>query len=260
MPAHHYEPHIMPNPSKPYYFHWHNRYALPHWHENIEILYMCCDHTVRNEREEYPVKAGDVVVFGSNTIHAVPSTADRFYDCLIVSGRFLADNDIHPSHLRFECVVRDEQAAELFRAVANEVRQEEHPFKAAAVKAAILALVVYLCRHHSAPDDGSGAHGDAVKSAIGYITDHLSEPMSIDEIAEYAKVSKYYFCREFHRETGFTVIRYINNLRCREAERLLRGSEHTVGEISRMCGFENLSYFTRTFRSVVGCTPSEIRM
>ena len=52
---------------------------------------------------------------------------------------------------------------------------------------------------------------------------------------------------------------YINNLRCREAERMLRSGEETVGEVARRCGFDNLSYFTRTFRAVVGKTPSELR-
>ena len=88
----------------------------------------------------------------------------------------------------------------------------------------------------------------------------LSEPLTVDEIADHVKVSKYYFCQEFHKETGYTVVKFINNLRCREAEKLLRGSEYTVSEIARMCGFENLSYFTRTFKSIVGCTPSALRM
>ena len=83
--------------------------------------------------------------------------------------------------------------------------------------------------------------------------------MSVDEIADHVKMSKYYFCREFRRETGYTVVRYINNVRAREAERLLKQTDAPVQEIARSCGYENLSYFTRTFKSVTGKTPSETR-
>ena len=252
------------NPTHPYKFRFGFTEAIPHWHEHIEMLYFHGEGTFICDRVEYTVQAGDLAVFNSNDVHAV-SLRDGFsYDCLIVDSTFLAQNDIDVAALRFEPLVRDAMAGELFTNIAGEVALRESGsadrFGPAAAKAAILALMVYLCRGWSRPDDGSRPHGDSVKRAIGYIKSRMSEPLTVDEIADHVKVSKYYFCREFHKETGYTVVKFINNLRCREAEKLLRGGEHTVGEIARMCGFENLSYFTRTFKSVVGCTPSELRM
>lgn len=264
MQDNYYEPHIVPDPAKPFIFHscQISRGCVPHWHENLELLYFHRSGRVVCNRNEYEVGAHDIVIFGSNTVHSVQLGDDNSYDCLIVDSKFCADSSIDVASLEFDCVVRDEEAEALFLRAVDEISRFDlspSAFSAAGTKAAILALVVCLCRRHSHPI--SGTHdSDTVKRAIGYINSHISRPMSIDEIAGYVKVSKYYFCREFHRETGYTVVRYINNLRCREAERLLRQSEAPVGEIARSCGYDNLSYFTRTYKSIIGRTPSETRL
>ena len=265
MQDNYYEPHVVPDPSRPFIFHSYqlSRGCMPHWHVNIELLYFHSTGKVIRDRAEYPVRPDDLIIFGSNTLHAVPVDENNSYDCLIVDGKFCTDNNISISSLDFDCVVRDPTASAKFRAVVDEIghfdAEKQELFSAAGTKAAILSLMVYLCRNYSRPSLPSREQSDAVKRAIGYINSNLSKAMTISEIADYVKVSKYYFCREFRRETGYTLIGYINNLRCREAERMLRSGEDTVGEVARRCGFDNLSYFTRTFRAVVGKTPSELR-
>ena len=256
-----YEPHIVTDPSRPYIFHESHSCAgcLPHWHENIEILYFHSLGTVIRDRREYSVNPGEIVIFNSNALHAVQITDLNDYECLIVDLKFCEKNDINCSAVNFDCVVRDATAAKLFREAAAEIRDEKSAFSAAARKASILALLVRLCRKHSQPATEHEDRSGTVRRAIGYINSRLGEPMSIDEIADAVKMSKYYFCREFRRETGFTIVQYINNLRCLEAERLLRQTDEPVQEIARSCGYENLSYFTRTYRAVTGATPSETR-
>lgn len=264
MPDIRYEKHIVPDPARPYIYHPRKQfhYFLPHWHENIEIL---CFHTrsrVVCDRTAYDTSPGDLAIFPSNALHSIPTEAAAEYECLIIDSGFLAENNIDAASLTFDCVVSDKRARELFAAAALEINSKKS-FAAAAAKASILALAVHLCRgwsHPAAPGSRyDGSASDAIRRAIGYINSNLSRPMTVDEIAASVSVSKYYFCREFRNETGYTVVRYINDLRCREAERQLRGTSATVGEIARAVGYENLSYFTRTFRSITGKTPSEIR-
>lgn len=257
----HYEPHVVPDPSHPYIYHFGNVCAMPHWHENIEILYFHGKGGIICDRASYQVNEHDIAVFGSNILHAVPRCEGVTHDCLIVDGAFLSKCDINTSELKFDCVVRDKTVSELYRAVMGEIirMRDGDEYGAAAVKVAILALVVQLCRNHSNRDNGERCHGDAVKRALGYIKSHYDEPLSIDRIAHSVNISKYHFCREFHRETGFTVIRYINNLRCREAQKLLHEGKYAVGEVARMCGYENMSYFTRTYKTIIGKTPTESR-
>lgn len=257
----HYEAHVVPNPSYPFIYHRANAYAMPHWHENIEILYSHGNGGVICDRESYEVQEHDIIVFNSNTLHAVPEFEGVTHACLIVDGAFLERCDIVPEKIKFNCVVRDPEVSAAFLRVAEEVEamRAGEPYGPAGVKAAILDLVVRLCRDHSISATDGKTRVDGIKRAIGYIKANFDEALTVEKIASAVNMSKYYFCREFHRETGLTVVKYINNLRCREAEKLLHRGKYTVSEVARMCGFENLSYFTRTYKSIIGCTPSDSR-
>jgi len=257
-----YEPHILTDPAVPYFFHNGNTCIMPHWHENIEILLFHGDSAVICEREEYSVSNHDIAVVGTNSLHSSPRNGDTVHDCLIIDSDFLSKNGIDVTELKFICVVRDEHIEELFLRVDKEVKlaREGAPFGSSAVKAAILTLMTELCRGYSQPDDGSKARGGAIKRAIGYIKSHFDEPLSVDAIAGSVNVSKFYFCREFHSETGFTVVKYINNLRCREAQKLLREEKYSICEIARICGFDNVSYFSRMYKQLIGETPTKTRL
>lgn len=256
-----YESHMLSDPRAPYKFHFGNTFFTPHWHENVEILYFHGDCTFFCDREEYRIKAHDIAVVNSNALHGLPRSDGHDHDCLIVDAGFLEKNGIRLAGLSFRCIIRDKGIEELFLKVAEEVRSvgSGDSFGEAAVKAAILTLVVRLCRDYSSVADGERVRGGAVRRAMGYIKSHFDEPLTVDAIAAEVNVSKYYFCREFHSETGYTVVRYINNLRCLEAQKLLREGNYTVGEVANRCGFENLSYFTRTYKAIIGCTPTSSR-
>ena len=256
-----YEAHIIPNPAQPYVYHFGNVCAMPHWHENVEILYFHGDGGVICDRRSYAISAGSIAIVNSNTLHAIPNCNGVTHDCLIIDSAFLSKCDINISEIKFEAVIKDETAAELFLSAMDEIvkMRDGDEYGAAAVKAAVLTLMVHLCREHAISGTVEQVHGDMIKRAIGYIKSHYDETLTIDLIASKVNVSKFYFCREFRRETGYTVIHYINNLRCREAQKILREGKYTVSEAARMCGFENISYFTRTYKTIIGCTPTESR-
>ncbi len=256
-----YESHVIPDLAYPYKFHFKHLLCMPHWHENIEILQFSGRGSVVCDRMSYDVKEGDIAVISSNMLHSVPACGDTTHDCLIIDNEFLVKNNINIAGLKFECIIRDEVISELFCDVMAEVVRayKGDEYSSPAVKAAILTLMVRLCRNYSVTEEREYGRNDAIKRALGYIKAHYSEPLTVDMIAGKVNISKYYFCREFRRETGFTVVRYINNLRCREAEKLLRAGKYTVGEVARVCGFENLSYFTRTYKAIIGVTPSHTK-
>lgn len=254
-----YENHKLSDDRLPCIFHFGNSCFTPHWHENIEVLYFHEDCNLICDRREYNLKKHEIAVINSNALHAIPPKAGGGrHDCLIVDAAFLEKNGVKLSSLLFDCQIRDEEIERLFLSVAEEVSalSREDAFTEAAVKAAILSLSVRLCRSYARFCEGERGRGDAVKRAIGYIKAHFDEPLTVDDIASRVNVSKYYFCREFHSETGYTVVRYINNLRCLEAQKLLREGKYSVGEVAHRCGFENLSYFTRTYKTIIGCTPT----
>ncbi|MEG1442098.1 MAG: AraC family transcriptional regulator, partial [Oscillospiraceae bacterium] len=138
------------------------------------------------------------------------------------------------------------------------------PYYKTATKALISTFLVELCRKYVqlSPKTASKALNgkmEMVKMAVLYIKDHFKESIKIDDIAVYVGFSKYYLCREFKIITGGTIVEYINFLKCSSAKSLLASGKYTVTEVAELYGFENLSYFTKTYKKVIGRTPSETK-
>ena len=68
-----------------------------------------------------------------------------------------------------------------------------------------------------------------------------------------------YFCRSFKETTGFSFVEYLNNIRIREAQRLLEGNEAEGHPHRRASGFDSVAHFGRVFKQVTSQTPLECR-
>ena len=65
--------------------------------------------------------------------------------------------------------------------------------------------------------------------------------------------------REFKKEYGTTIIRYVLAKKITHAKELLRYSNSSIEEIARLCGMDDASYFNKVFKKMEGCTASEYR-
>jgi AraC-like DNA-binding protein len=95
--------------------------------------------------------------------------------------------------------------------------------------------------------------------AARYIRTNYRKPLSIEEMAGYIHLSKYYFIRLFKRSMGVTPYKYILNTRITEAKILLRTTDVSVGEISERGGFMDESNFIAAFKKQSGMKPLEYR-
>jgi len=98
-----------------------------------------------------------------------------------------------------------------------------------------------------------------VAQARAHLTEHLDAPLSIAGLARDAGVHPTSLLRAFRRELGCTPGELQRRLRSEEAARLLATSAMPLGEIALACGFSDQSHFSRTFRHLHGCTPSQYR-
>lgn len=72
-------------------------------------------------------------------------------------------------------------------------------------------------------------------------------------------ISLGYLSTTFNKEFDVTVTKYIITLRMDYAKKLLKETQLSINDIAENCGFNNLSYFMRTFKKYVGCTPNDFR-
>ncbi len=91
------------------------------------------------------------------------------------------------------------------------------------------------------------------------MNEHLTEPLTLDDLAARASLSPYYFTRLFKKETGFTPHEYLIAMRINSAKFLLKTTSASIKEICFLTGFASESSFCTTFKKWVNATPSSYR-
>ena len=92
-----------------------------------------------------------------------------------------------------------------------------------------------------------------------YVRHHLSEPISVDKMAEEFFLSRPHLSTKFKQETGMTLTDFILNEKTEEAKRLLRYSDKSQSAISSFLGFSSQGHFAKVFKKYAGVTPNEYR-
>lgn len=262
-----FEVHRWSDERLPFIYHYdkveHKPYNCGNWHDSLEILSVTSGvGSILCDTNRYTMKKGDTVVIDSNAVHTIASDGSVEYHCLIVGRTFCIENGLDIEHLHFTTHIENAELFSLVEKAAREfVNNTDESSRVVSVRSAVMRVLALLACEFSEPLPKKAAKksSDTVKSGLVYINSNYTSEMTADEIAAAAGSSKYHFLRRFKRYTGYTVTEYVNMLRCEYARRLLVGTDDPIGEIAARCGFENMSYFSKTFRKYVGKTPSAVR-
>lgn len=101
--------------------------------------------------------------------------------------------------------------------------------------------------------------GSRMNRVMQYLLDHRYQKISLDDTASVANLSKEAFCRYFKLRTRKTFTQYLLQIRINEAQKLLQETDLGISEIAFQVGFENLSYFNRSFKKITGLTPRDFK-
>ncbi len=240
--------------------------SICNWHTNLEII--CITEgagAAQYGGESIPIAKGDIVVVNVGVLHAF--TSERGFDFIgiIIDDGFCKENGISPEKLSFRRILRNEETEQRLLSAAELIekyKKDRNPLFAAKSRCAVLELLIDMIENHSdtAPENSKikNASEEHVKKVIGYLYDHYSEAVTLDGLAQMCGITKFHLAREFKRFTAETVFTYLNALKCKNAESCL-ASGMSVTETALACGFESVSYFSRTYKRVMGCTPSTVK-
>lgn len=256
-----FEIHDLDNRELPIYYHVGGHGSISNWHENLEFLYctagkglMVCGGV------EHIMLPGHIYAVNSNEMHAMFDYGQLRYDCLIVDMAFLKLNALHMDAVELKTDIASAEAAGIMKQIAGEMA-EQGEYCAPRVRALCLLLMVHLLRNfskQSVENSRLQPSDEPIKQAVAYIHGNYAEKMTLESLASRTGFSKCYFARRFKKITGMTVVNYINLIRCRKAQLLLEQGQLSVLQVANRCGFENASYFSKTFRTVMGFLPSEV--
>lgn len=262
-----YEIHEHSDPDFPVIFHYdiykQDSSFVSHWHESPEILYCICGKgEITADGERYFLNKGETFVVNSGCFHSIKCISEEalHYHCLIPSEELCDSFGFNIFETKYTPEIpNDMYLKEIFETIAKEYEKKQSYYKTK-IKAEILNMFVYLSRNYTVtiPSGGiSAAKKKMVKTAIRYIKNNCEKHMKIEDIAKITGFSRYYFCHSFKEMMGMSVINYINMLRCEKAKSYIYSGKYNISEIALMCGFENFSYFTKTYKKHMGMLPSE---
>ena len=108
------------------------------------------------------------------------------------------------------------------------------------------------------PDAPYPAENELVGSLMKYLNEHLTESISLEEMARSFFISKYHLCHTFREHTGTSVISYLTTKRIALAQQHLEDGIPAI-RVAELVGFRDYSVFYRAYRKIVGQSPSHAK-
>ncbi|MBW4580513.1 MAG: AraC family transcriptional regulator [Tildeniella nuda ZEHNDER 1965/U140] len=94
---------------------------------------------------------------------------------------------------------------------------------------------------------------------LEFISEHLAEDLSLEQLAALCCLSQYHFCRLFKQSTGASPHQYLIRQRVERAKQLLLQSQLSIAEVAQTVGFNEQSQLTRHLKRATGLTPMQLR-
>lgn len=259
---------------------YHNRevenYPI-HWHTALEIIMpVQNEYTVIIDGTPHTFGEGDIFITPPGTLHELtaPPSGERLillFDYSTICNVKDMDSMLH-TLLPYTLITREEypELNKKLQFYLNEVvREYDHPmpFTEACVYSLMIRFFVTLGRtNFSANTKFPGItnhkqheYVEKFMMVCNYITDHCTENITVEELADLAGFSKFHFARLFKQFSNMSCYEYLTQKRIAHAERLLIEPGLSITEVAMRSGFNSLSTFNRIFKSAKNCTPSEYK-
>lgn len=259
-----------------------------HRHIQFEIvLFKSGSGIYTTSFKQYDIQSGDVFVFSSNEIHCITDIGNQEEMTIMnvhIEPRYLWSSELDTlshSHLdmcfrhspQFENrLPRDNPHTNKVREMLLEMEQEfdtRQTEYVLMVRMNLMNILVTLLRefHYADPCCQNGTdisrnlrHIPSIKAAMDYIQLHLTEPLTLNGIADAVGVSPTYFSAVFKQVNGITLWEYISKKRIEAAMQIFDSkSGDNILDVALQCGFNNTANFNKMFRKYTGRTPSEYR-
>lgn len=258
----------LPQPLKLLYFstakYEHDWHCTLHTHHCVEIFYILKGSgSFRIEDVSFPIARDNVVIINSGVAHTEASSAQDplEYIALGISGN---DFLLKGQQDRRYCMLNDPSATRrllpCLEHISLEVAQKKAHYQEV-VQNLLQILAVQLLRSQSVASFSSDVGNISPKCAQikRYIDSHYKENVTIETLANVTFLSRSYLIHIFTKEYGEPPISYLIKRRVEESRHLLAKTDRSILDIGLMVGFSSGSYFSQSFRRLVGVSPKEYR-
>ncbi|MGG4340744.1 helix-turn-helix domain-containing protein [Paenibacillus lautus] len=252
--------------------------TVDHLHDHYELYYLLSGERIYFIKDRsYRVRAGDLVFVDRNAVHKTLDSGRPDHDRLVlyISPELFADLAVPPELAEglkepfgwdVPILRLPSPASEAVeRMVGDMVSEMIHPQAGSSWllrhRTVELLLLASRSRHLGTvrSADTEPILHPKTQAVVRYLNDNYQKSLSLPEVAEAFRISPHYLSRLFKQTTGFTFSDYLNLLRVKEAQRLLRESDDSITDIAWRSGFSNFSHFGKMFKRTVNASPRQYR-
>ena len=252
----------------------HPRYHMDcHWHDEFELIHVLSGTLcVTIDGAEHLLYAGDTTFVAGGCAHAA-SPENCVYQCTVFDpAMLLRSGDASKAYIHriqnhsiavtpripAACTPVKEAMHRLFCTAFNANRQPNVLLVLGALMdffGLVFEEKIYTESPAELPKNNQRIR--YLKEVLTHIEQHYAEPITLAQLSEIAGMSSKYFCRFFRQMTRRTPIDYLNYYRVECACHELSTTEKSVTEVALDCGFNDISYFIKTFRRHKGVSPGK---
>lgn len=244
-----------------------------HWHVEFEIIRILEGELLLTlDEQEFPVSKGSVIFIPAGALHSGTPGEDCIYECIVFDMNMLMNKSDSCRKQIHQITNHEIEVLSVYPDRYNDIHKIVWSlFNSAAtrkpgwqllVQGALyqfLGTVFSEKYYHGTPSKTPRDHKRIIqlKHALEFIESSYASPLTLEEISKTANMSPKYFCKFFQDMTHRTPIDYLNYYRIERACYQLLTTNQSITEISYACGFNDLSYFIKTFKKYKGITPKQ---
>lgn len=244
-----------------------------HWHVEYELIRILKgEFTLTLDDQELCVYKGSTIFVPAGSLHAGVPSEGCIYECIVFDLNMLM-NKSDSCCRQIQKIINHEiellsvypvsydkihkTAWDLFDAVSS--RQPGYELSVWGSLYQFFGIILSEKYYHEASSMTPRDHKRIMqlKHALEFIESSYTSPLTLQEISNSVNMSPKYFCRFFQEMTHRTPIDYLNYYRIERACYQLLTTNQSITEVAYSSGFNDLSYFIKTFKKYKGTTPKK---
>lgn len=247
-----------------------------HYHPEVELIFVCKGSGKRQIGSNISYFSdGDLVLIGSNLPHCglTNENTNNDYEMVIqfkpdFLGELIWET---PEMQRISALLEKSKAGIVFNEnIKKTVCQKITEMHEMSSLNKLLNFLEILDELATTPDYrilNAGKYylqtqvedNERINHIFNYVKDHFKEQITLEEIADLANMKVPSFCRYFKKITNKTFTQFVNEYRITHSLKLLAEQPLSITEVCFESGFNNFSYFNKTFKEYIKKSPSQYR-
>lgn len=260
-------------------------YAIAHLHQEESIMNMhihdCYEiyYSISGGKQFlidnrfYDINPGDLFIINQFESHCLTQINNIIHERIIIT--------IHPDFLKEISTAKTDlnycftERNQIFNHRISLNKEQQHRFlyfiskittssefgrdiieRVAFMELMVMLNSLFTNNHSLEIADSNFQYNQQVQEILSYINQHITEDITVEQLADQFYLSTSYICRIFKATTGTTINKYINARRITIAKSLL-STDLGVSEVCEQCGFNDYSNFLKAFTKAVGISPKK---